>query len=498
VSFPFYLALALPAPQDFNGDGFADLAVSAPSEDLAAVVDAGAVHVLFGGPGGPIPAGSQFWHQDSGAVLDLAEAGDGFGSALAWGDFNGDGFDDLAIGAPTEGVGAFANAGAVNVLYGGPAGLTDLGNQFWSQDEPGVPDDSETADHFGLALAAGDFDNDGFADLAIGANSEDFAALSDAGAVTVLYGAPAGLDAARAALLAQGAAGVLDAAEGGDRFGSALCAGDFDGDGFADLAVGVPNEDYSGVLDCGAAHVFFGGPVGLDGVHDEFWAQGFSGLSDSAEGSDLFASALEAGDFNGDGKDDLAIGTPRETIGTLTWAGMVQVLNGAPFGLTAAGGLTLTQDSGTIPNLAEADDWFGTALAAADFSGDGFDDLAIGAPQEDFTGTNVDIGVVHVLRGAAGGLADVDTAYLHQGLPVFSDSVERGDEFGATLGAGDFDGDGLADLVIGVPQEGFITALECGVMHVLGLNLRVKIGQGAGGMPDLPETGDGFASAIAR
>ena len=90
---------------DFNGDGFADLAVGAPGEDLGSP-DAGAVNVLYGSAAGLTSAGNQFWHQNSPGIAERADAGDLFGSALAAGDFNGDGFDDLAIGVPAEDVGA--------------------------------------------------------------------------------------------------------------------------------------------------------------------------------------------------------------------------------------------------------------------------------------------------------------------------------------------------------------------------------------------------------
>jgi hypothetical protein len=100
---------------DFNGDGYADLAISAVLEDIDAIVDAGAVHVLYGSATGLTATGNQFWHQDSPGIAEGAEEGDRFGDALAAGDFNGDGFADLAIGVPQERIGAL-EAGVVHVL----------------------------------------------------------------------------------------------------------------------------------------------------------------------------------------------------------------------------------------------------------------------------------------------------------------------------------------------------------------------------------------------
>ena len=113
---------------DFNGDGYADLAIGVPDEDVGAVADAGAVHVLYGSAAGLVAAGNQFWTQDTGGSSTAIEAGDRFGSALATGDFNGDGFADLAVGVPDEDVGAVADAG-VGARALRVAGRADVGGQ---------------------------------------------------------------------------------------------------------------------------------------------------------------------------------------------------------------------------------------------------------------------------------------------------------------------------------------------------------------------------------
>ena len=102
-------------------------------------------------------------------ALDRSTATPGFVRA----DFDGDGFADLAVGVPGEDVGTVADAGAVNVIYGGPTGLTAAGNQLWTQDSEGIKGTQEPGDEFGFSLAAADFDRDGFADLAVGVPGED-------------------------------------------------------------------------------------------------------------------------------------------------------------------------------------------------------------------------------------------------------------------------------------------------------------------------------------
>ena len=163
-------------------------------------------------------------------------------------DFNGDGFDDLAIGVPGEGIGGAALAGAVNILYGGAGGLAGT-NQLLTQGNP------EPVDLFGFTVAKGDFNADGFTDLAVGAPSEDVGTAGLAGAVNVFYGSANGLPATSQVRLQSNP-------ENSDRFGSALDAGLFNDDDVMDLAVGAPGETVGGRPDAGAVSVFYGSAGG--------------------------------------------------------------------------------------------------------------------------------------------------------------------------------------------------------------------------------------------
>jgi len=180
---------------DFNGDGRDDLAVGVRGEDA----DTGAVNVIYGSGTGlsATAVADQFWHQDVTDIEDVAEAGDRFGMRSAAGDFNGDGIDDLAIAVRLEDIGAAAAAGAVNVLYGSPVGLsavTPIFDQLWHQDIGGVEDATQAGDSFGWSLAAGDFNGDGEDDLDVGVPGEDLGVVGDAGAVNAIYGSTRGLN----------------------------------------------------------------------------------------------------------------------------------------------------------------------------------------------------------------------------------------------------------------------------------------------------------------
>ena len=421
--------------------------------------------------------------------------------------------DRLAVGIPDEDLSDTSNIGVVQVLPGSiPDGLyAGADDQYWLEDLTELLDTSEEGDAFGLGLAGGDFDGNGYPDLAIGVPGEDVLAatgLEDrAGAVHVLYSwSPAGLSAAGDQLWNQETGDIKSRAEALDWFGPELASGDFNGDGHADLAVGVPDEDWD-LENSGILQIIYGSQDGLTDAGNQLWRQGADGLADTEGADDRFGYPLAVGDFDGDEYDDLAVGAPSDDTAN-TDAGTVHILYGSANGLTADDDQVWYQGVAGLEDSAEAEDRFGSALAAADFDGDGFDDLAIGVKGQDvwndaYGALQDQAGAVHVLYGSYGGLSAIGDQVWSQETGNIHSVAEESDWFGWALESGDFDGDGYADLAVGVPYEDW-DQTNSGVVQIIhgsagGLtdagNQLWR--QGADGLMDTEDAYDQFGRALA-
>jgi hypothetical protein len=431
------------AAGDFDGDGVADLAIGAASDDEAGPDNPGSVTILYGVQGvGLTTARAQIWTQASVGIGDGSEGDDGFGFNLATGDFDGDHVDDLAIGAPGEDIGSFeegVNAGAVNVIYGVKGvGLTAAGSQFLHRGTGGLTGEPGATDLLGWALAAGDFDEDGNDDLAIGVPRGDLSVmLVDVGVVHVVYGSSGGLSTTNNTvgtpnqqLWHQNVPGIEDTAELHDQFGSALAAGDFDRNGADDLAIGTLFEDVNGDNNAGAVNVIYGADI--------------AGVEGTTEAFELCGAALTVGNFDGNTRDDLAIGCPAEDVGTDINAGSVNVLYGTgTSGLSSSGDERWHQDTPGVLDSTESSDYAGDALSSGDFDNDGASDLVIGVAHEGLQGPISNGGAVNVLYGNEGsGLDDARDQLWHQ---------NRTDAFGEVAGVAGV-GEHFGAALVGSPQ----------------------------------------------
>jgi len=392
------------AAGDFNHDGLADLVIGAPNGHFFAVPGNAQIH--YGLPGWIQAVPEHILEPGVGGVpddgMDDFFRNGRFGAAFATGDFNGDGHDDLATGAPNwtfEGEDLLSDAGAVVVAHGHVGGLVPFEGFLVTQGEAGIPDEPEDFDQFGAALAAGDFNGDGFDDLAVGVPGED-----GVGAILVLFGSPNSLIFANHYWLGEFDLGSTGAEN--DHFGQSLVVGDFNGDGFDDLVIGVPGQDDGdGDFDVGMIGVLYGAPGsplsepagGFNFGALQWWWESLIGQQ--SEDHDEFGWSLAAGDFNGDGYDELAIGAPGEVISG-AHHGEVLVMPGGPSRLTATAATFSAGRQGLpAPPIGQEAYGFGEALVTGDFDGDGFDDLVIGAPRLNLPDV-VDAGGEFVLYGS--------------------------------------------------------------------------------------------------
>ncbi len=457
---------------DFDNDGFDDLAVASMNFDAGAT--RGLVHILRGSAIGLLRGISL----GNLTPDDFQIAGDGakFGAAMVCGDFDGDGYDDLAVGAPGATISDHENAGCVVVVPGGPFGLDSLSGVKWAQDSPGIADSTEGPteselgeeyENFGRALAAADFDGDGYDDLAIGVN-ESVDGAPGAGAFHVLRGSSTGLTANKSRFFTQDSPGVKDQCEEMDHFAFRLRGfADIDGDGFGDLMVQTIWEQTASDPSRGAVSIFFGSKKGLTARKNRIYRPKQIGHVGefSALYSPTVGTALECADFDQDGRNDVVIGLASSADGAgafaLTRASKQKKLDLAKL-------ITLDETTIAPDQLVGESANFGWDAAAADFDGDGFSDLAVSAVSATVGGTTF-VGRVQVLRGGPQGLhGPVDTLAPNSGnVPGAAQAYAR---FGDQLVAQDFNGDGRADLAIGMPDydvSSFAVQTDAGVVIVL-------------------------------
>ncbi len=390
---------------DVNGDGYSDVIVGSPKHAL----DKGRVQVFRGGPTPALDAAHLYWTQVGNV------AGDRLGAAVATaGDVNGDGISDLLVGAPDQG-----GKGVISIFHGAPDLLSASPN--WSKLG------TEASGYLGTSVAsAGDVNGDGYSDVIIGGTG----LAGRLGNAKLFLGSAAGLSATPA--------WSVNGEHVDDLYGHVVAsAGDVNGDGYGDVLVGAPG--WPNYTWRGKVYLYLGSPAGLSAT--PAWT-GTGAVPDDRFGYGLSS----AGDVNGDGFSDVLIGSYMYNSGQ----GKAQVFHGSAMGLPAVPNWTV---------LGSANSFFAASVSqAGDVNGDGYDDVIIGADLHDILGAS-NHGAAFVYHGSPAGLSSSPdwSAFGSHGGARFGNSVSY---------AGDVNGDGYSDVVIGEYYHDVGTNTEAGRAYV--------------------------------
>ena len=391
---------------DLDQDGTDELICGSLEQDSGGQLDVGKVSIYTG-----LPPVLQYTLEDP-----APETSSQFGVSTSVADLNGDGHLDVVVGAREYDALGLFDSGRVVVFFG-PA---------FTATQVLLPTAPEARGQFGHRSACGDFDGDGYADVAIGAIGQASGGFVQAGTVEVFFGPTLTTHQ----LIPNPTPGT------GDRFGYRLEARDFDQDGFCDLAVASPFKTLTGSNDdSGALHILQG-PLLTSSTY-------FPNPMPSPQG--LLGADIAFEDLDNDGFLDLVGGAELEDVGATLQAGGVYILNGPTYS-------SYTHRTAPIPTT---DGGFGSGVAIGDYDGDGIKDLMIG--EFWFQLTFYRQGQAHILLGP-----DYTTA-----ISVLEPNAGSSHQFGRRVDAGDLDGDGDDEMIVGVPLSSAVGVQRAGAVYII-------------------------------
>ncbi len=345
-----------------------------------------------------------------------------FGHSMAVGDFNGDGFNDLAAGVPLADIENNANTGGVLVYNGSSTSAATLTHDYY---DAFISAPNTNNNEFGRALAAHDLNGDGYTDLIVGAPGEE---PSNRGAVYIYNGSSSGLSTSPAQILGEPNSTANSA------FGSAVTIGDLNNDGFVELVVGA-NGDDTLAADAGAIWIFKGFAAGI------FSSAVATQVTGGNLAGDNFGTAVAIVDYDNDDIPDIVVGAPLDDNGGTADTGYFYVFYGTGSATTWVTSLTVP-DATVVNPSGVASDYFGYSLQAGDITGDGNPDLIVGVPYADQYGSNQGLALVYdnIQNNA------VADAMIPATISAYGTTLS-----GYGTGLGDLNNDGKLDVLIGTP-----------------------------------------------
>lgn len=444
---------------DINNDGIDDVMASSPFAAFNKVANAGTTYVILGEQGTfPATINISALNGNKGFVINDNIGYEFSGNDItSLTDINGDGINDIIIGAESASPNTKIRAGKAYIIFGNNGTTTNINLSQINGKNGFVINGSQPEDFLGSAVSpAGDINADGINDFIIGSRFASPNLQTGAGKTYIIFGKSQGWPSQFDPNTLDGNNGfVVNGITPNEFSGSAVSKlGDINGDRVDDIIIGAPNASPNGKIGAGRSYVVFGKPGQSQAKLNLLSLNGNGFSLNGIDANEAAGTAVTSADMNGDGINDIIIGAPKASPNNKTSAGRIYVVFGKAGTFNPTIDLsTLNGQNGFIINGINAGDKTGEALATVpDINGDGIDDLIMGSPGASPDGKEF-AGKVYALFGKQGTFpAIVNLGDINSTTGLVWNGTEAGEEAGASVSsAGDINRDGINDLIIGAP-----------------------------------------------